>query len=278
MIDHIIKHIMLAIPRDILVVGFTEIDAKRNPRVRIDQIITLEDKIRSQIIDNILIDDLNIYTGTETVVRLDKCSIMLINPDELITTRREFIVDVPFEFTNYKKITRAVSLVTGLQLNSSGSLSSYQYSEPSPLIAAANNLFNANTRAPIAVSATLRVIGNNMIHAVGDIMSYISNGALSVVIENENNLQNFDQRMMLTIANIAILATKAYIYNKLIVYIDQGALYKGHELGVIKDKISEYSDAYTMYQEAIKKTPKLHIFNNREVYKNYIRSYLGSNI
>jgi len=66
------------------------------------------------------------------------------------------------------------------------------------------------------------------------------------------------------IAKAFILATKADIYNELIIDLDEGALYYGHDIGSIKSKIEEYADTRELYDTYMDETVARVLFMNSD--------------
>jgi len=115
----------------------------------------------------------------------------------------------------------------------------------------ASNVCNRIIKVPLTLTgnkkgqvfSNLDLIATNTI-LVNDNVYSISSGYIEVVLENNKNLSNIKRGNQLDFSEMVILATKSYIYNKLIIDLDKGSLYYGHDLNKVSDIISSYETAY----------------------------------
>ena len=66
------------------------------------------------------------------------------------------------------------------------------------------------------------------------------------------NLNNISPRSWEAFAKLCVLAVKAFIYNELLIEIDQAYLQGGQELGAFKNYVDGLSDANDMYLTHLK--------------------------
>lgn len=99
---------------------------------------------------------------------------------------------------------------------------------------------------------------------------------LRCTIENDPNLGNYSQKAMFDISELVILATKGYIYNKLMLGTTITANTGGNVDGRIREIIDSYSDAWELYREFLKmKFKKITLLDNKEWHQRLIRLGLG---
>ena len=74
---------------------------------------------------------------------------------------------------------------------------------------------------------------------------------MSCRIAYDQEFTNINTSAMDTFANLCVAATKAYIYNKLIIPLGKGYVQGGYEIGEFKMIVGSYSDAITRYNELL---------------------------
>ena len=90
--------------------------------------------------------------------------------------------------------------------------------------------------------------GNNFIKIYGNYPnSYIGGLTLECTLEYNTEFDNADTNVIYHLRELALCAVKAYIYNNLIVKIDQGEVSAGMELGIFKEIVQSYSTANDDY-------------------------------
>jgi hypothetical protein len=112
---------------------------------------------------------------------------------------------------------------------------------------AAQKISDSYGSMPIMSSARAELVGHNSV-VVRDQSKTIGYYSLKCVVGNEGNLNNINIRAWSHFATLCELAVKSYIYNTLLIAIDQTYLEGGQELGAVKGIIESYSDAENMYQ------------------------------
>jgi len=74
---------------------------------------------------------------------------------------------------------------------------------------------------------------------------------LTCRLDYDEEFTNLNQQALPVLRKLAVAAVKAYIYNLLIIRIDQGELESGQQLGIIKELVSSYSDQNDVYSELL---------------------------
>jgi hypothetical protein len=111
---------------------------------------------------------------------------------------------------------------------------------------------------------------------VRDVVAKTPHSWLVCLVANSGEMENIQPAYYGIVAELSVLACKAFIYTKLRVGIDQGQLMAGQDLGVIKEVVSEYADANQTYRELLKeKGGKLMFMNDRKRHARDLRSRVG---
>ena len=230
---------------------------------------TIDNAIDTLVFKPIVLLDLNIVGGIETVIDISKCDIQDYTN---------------LEYANYSVITVPYSLTNGRSILSPLSLT-FMPANSNMMGGSDNGLLNSaeamlNHMDPIStgyVTSNLELIGPNTI-LVRDNMFY-STGYLRVTIENEDNLRNLHPKSAIHIAKLTLEAVKGYIYNKMVIEIDKGYVYAGHELNKFSEIIEKYEDAWEKYDELLEEIiPKIMFINNDEAYSRFIRDQINPRI
>lgn len=228
-------------------------------------IYSLDERIRSSVINSRVIVDCNMIGGDPVIVYLSKCSVNEILPGE-------FIVQVPKVVTGGRSIVAPLSVVSNF-----GHVNTATFGYTSPLLSAANNMYNNLASDVPMQSSRLELIGDNVI-MIKDPSIYLYNAALKCVLEYSPNMSSLHPRFILAFSKLCVLACKAYIYNTCLIKMDQAFLYGGHELNSATSVIEGYADAEQMYQEYIQtEFRKILYMNSGTNMSSYIRSMFGNN-
>lgn len=253
------------IPPEVLQIAFIQNDPSLG-RVN-NQIVSLDERIKSAVIRRRVMTHCNLVGGQPVYIYLGSSSVSV---REILPA--EYVVTIPKTMTEGKSIVSVLSVVSNF-----GYVNTAAFGYVSPLITAANNMYNNLANETIMQSSRLELIGENTI-LIKDPSMYLFNTALRCVLENDENMSNLHPRFMLAFAKLCVLATKSYIYNTCKVKMDQAFLYGGHELSSVTDVIDGYSDAEQMYQEYLHvEFKKIMYMNAPSNMSRTIRSMFGNN-
>lgn len=149
------------------------------------------------------------------------------------------------------------------------------YNATNNLANAASNIFNSHSTMPIVSTARIELVGENMVE-VRDNNGYMPLMALTCLIANDPDLNNLQRRSYPIFAKACELAVKAYLYNHLLVDLDQAYLRQGQALDTIKSIIESYSDAEEQYQLFMtEKMQKIFMMNDENRFHKHIRSMVS---
>jgi len=273
-INYILNEIRQSIPYEILHAGFTIDDTPETININ-----SLDDKILRKLLRKRVFMDLNIIGGIEMLIPINN-----LNPS--FTEYGYTIYNIPNELTGNKEIISVLSLssMNILGLPGSVGLASGYYSTTTGSMAG-NSITNiarriGNSVAPetYITNAHTEIVGYNTILIYAN-FRLLYNYALRVLVENDNNLNNIQPRSFKNIALLSILAVKYYIYNKLIIPLNNGYLASGQELGIIKNIIENYEEANEQYNILLKEVIGAILFmNDTTRYNRFLNSMIAPDI
>ncbi len=258
----IMNEIHFNIPSDILNLAFTQNNNFRNP------VTSVDDEISTEVLRKRFMVDLNLSSQETVSIPLTSCQLLFHD-----TTKTAFYV--PKELTEGRSIVSVHNMLSGFHLHGDSQITNHKVTGATTLDVA-SNIMNSLDNVNIRQTSRIDLIGVNTVLIDEGMLQHLAVN-LTVVLENETNLNNINPRAFKTLAMGAIYVTKAYIYNSLVIQINKGMLYSGHELSIIKDIIEDYKDAEEAYQEWYNNVWKVTAFtNNNKTMDKYISSMLGS--
>lgn len=113
-------------------------------------------------------------------------------------------------------------------------------------------MYNSHTESGIRPTPNAEVLNGDIIRLHPGYMSHID-WVLSCRVAYDENLTNLNSSAVDIFSQLAVLATKRAIYQKLIISIDRAYIEGGAEIAVIKDIISQWSDLTPEYTELLKR-------------------------
>jgi hypothetical protein len=101
-------------------------------------------------------------------------------------------------------------------------------------------------------------------------------GFLRCLLAYDASMSQIQIGSILDFTELAVLGTKAYIYNAYKVPLDEGKVKGGFELGSFREIVESYSDAREQYNEYLRTIwRKVAYMNDRESYERLIRAQVG---
>lgn len=271
-VDKLIHEIKRAIPKQVLEVAFLKRQG-RNPR----HAGGLDWEIRQHVIRETILVDLSIL-GSETVnVPMNDSEIQFLENQDYRT-----VVKVPKTKTKGRPIVQVIAFnywynTVAADLNNGWQTSSYnvQNCGNSPTMNAAQQIMRAASPAPINGTSNVELIGENVV-VINDYMGRISQGSLTVLLGQDDELTNYNNKAIWQLAQLAIYATKAWIWANTIIDLDSGHLYGGAELSKIEGIIEGYSDAYENYQEWLETVMQaVNFMNDAAGHQSFLRGIIA---
>ncbi len=244
-IRHMLSKIHMQIPPEILELAFET----KGGRKSIDEVIT------EKIIEDQLIPDCSAIAGQWKEIVLDPKWVIQSSVDltNTLTTVPYAIYEVPDYAREYRRIVSVLELSLPFGTSSSmamvGSMSlDCQYSgvtAGSIGEQAINGVTGVqNFRLPDPL-----LIAYNKIKLTPMNLSLLSAFALVLRcrLEYDKEFTNLTPDAVIELSELAVAATKAYIYNQMSVKIDMGVMKSGQEIGKIREIIDSYADQIDRY-------------------------------
>jgi hypothetical protein len=234
---------------------------------------SIDHKLMRKVIKGRVLLDANIVGGIEMIIPIDDMELV---KGEIYYS----IYRVSPELTNEKEIVSVLSVIKqpGSLYGTNVSTALYQNTTGIYTNSASARMGSSYGSAGLVNNAHVELVAYNTILIYAHFGS-LFRFAVRCVVENNSNLSNISPRSYKKFAQLCILATKAYIYNKLIVHINSGYLQSGQELGVFKDIIESYADAHEQYHEYLHEVwSKVAFLNDTQRTYNYIGSLINPSI
>ena len=257
-IQKALDEIKFNIPKEILDLAFIDRGLRHH-----GTFVSLDHRIRSEVLEPRVIVDINLQGATTTHIPLQS-GFTREQTDPFI-----FVYAVPEELTQGREIVQVFSIhFTPM---------SYQ---AYPAVIGSNNsaISNANLevldaalkRPPIQTSY-LNIVGRNTIAVRYIHRPSFAFAFLKCRLSNDEGLTTIRAQAMRDFAEMCVLATKHYSYNKLDILIDQGQLMGGMNVGTFRERVSEYRDANDLYREALNKWQGISVLNDPESRRDHFR-------
>jgi len=273
-IQKAVDEVKFRIPRPILEKAFLDRLGSWRPNQR----SSLDDLIINNVIRPRVLVDCNLVGGSQVLISLN--GLPQEKPTEYMT-----VIHVPKERTEGKSINSVLNvgfvglayLASWAGMNSAGSLATYGSSENTALMTATAGMMTAFDKIPMVSTARCELVAENTI-LIRDSINLTPDMTLRCVLSNDKDMNNLQLRAYRQFANLVEYATKAYIYNQLIIHMDQGELQGGQTLGIFKDIIMGYSEAEQNYQDYHRNVwEQVAFMQDDTTYMRYMKLIVGGN-
>lgn len=267
------------IPWEILQEAFMarRYDPSRRERYRDNQLgVSVDSIIRKEVIESRVMVDISLCSGVETRIPLQNCPKEVLDPYNVVFR-------VPRELTGNRNITTVYSVDYGLAYGSgsgagpaggSGNALGVGYNS-SPLMEAGYGLFQAAMPLQSVSSAYVCLVGDNAV-LVNDAIAIPGNLILRCLLSHEPNLANLKPAYFNHFTELVILATKAAVYNKLIINLDEGQIKAGSSIGRFRELVDGYADSNQMYKDYLKDNWRVaSTMNDVDKYRRILRMTVG---
>lgn len=265
-----IDEIKWRIPFELLQIAFKDDvqDWRRSP-------VSLDDKILTKIIRPRVLIDANLVGGQTIIVSLEGLTPKYIDTYTIV-------YEIPAEKVLYRTIMAVLSigyLPFSTAYNSMGAgMGSVNPNTMSDILSAAQRVGDSVSNIPPISNGSVELIGYNTI-LVRDQLRVTNAYQLRCVIGNDENLNNISPRSYHVFSRLCELAVKSYIYNKLIVGIDQAYLTGGQVLGEIKNLVDSYADAEENYRTHLDEVWRPTAFANDNMsYQRFIKLQISPGV
>jgi len=257
------------IPREIIQEAFMprKYDPARRERYRDNQLgLNVDSIIRREVLEARVGVDVNLCSGVETTIRLTGIPMDIIDPWNIIYR-------IPQSMTGGRQITAVYSVTFG-EGNVIGS-NRMMMKGGSPLLEAAAGIYMSQAPIPAVHSPYVTLVGDNTV-LINDAQALPGILYLRCMLTHEPNFNNIKPAYYRKFAELAILAAKAYIYNRLIIQLDEGEIKAGISIGRFREIVDSYADANQMYKEFLHDKWRVSsVCNDTEKYRRILRFTVG---
>lgn len=259
------------IPRDILTQAFMpkRYDPARAQRYY-DNVSpgNIDHLIKKQVVDGRVAIDVNLISGTELYLPLAFAHREFIDPWNIIYR-------FDYKETGGRSITAAhevlYGLTQGVQIGTYGAFDT----RASQFLHVGRDILNAAGGTTPVGTAYVQLVGPNTI-LVNDINQVVGPGVLRCQLSNEPNFNNIKPHYYHAFGELIVLATKGFVYNTLVIDLDEGMLRAGQQLGRFREEVDKLADANQMYYEYLTtKWQKISNMNDVERYRKILKISLG---
>lgn len=268
MINPILKavgDVKYKIPRQILDVVFAE----RRFSLNGGKPITIDDQIFAKVVRPRVLVDCDLVGGTEAMVSLDGL-------DFELTDRMQSVFHIPKEKTQGRSINSVLSIsyITPTMANVLNQEGMFQPCSVTATGIAGRAAMNAMLPMVVPSSSRVQLISENTV-LVYDNVTSLGIGYIRCILANDEQLSHLQIRSIPFFGRLVELAVKSFIYNEMIVTMDQGRVQGGFEIGAFRSQIEKYEDAETMYTEYLQGTwSRVAFMNDTMSHERYIRSHI----
>lgn len=230
----------------------------------INNVLSLEEKVRTQIIISKVLKDVKLLSGIRKNIPLYKCRV------KQMTDTFDYVIEVPSKLLGGREIVSVSSVsLPGPSVTHGDS--------GGGLIGGATRLLDAHAAIPIIEVTRLDMIGKNIILAtVEGNSTHILSGYLECSVTSGENMSHIHARSYRDFARLCLRGAQSRIYTKLYSKLDEGYIKGGHNISRIKDIVDSFSDAEEQYSELLNNWEKVERLSNRKFNNDFIALQLGS--
>lgn len=273
-VTYAVSKVKQSIPRQLLDEAFKpqRYDPIRSVR-SYDNVLTqsIDDLIRTKVIDAMVAPDLENFAGTEDTIPLHLAERIPYDP-----------WNVCFRFKERDLGGRTINKVHEVTYGSAlgfgvGNFGEHHYGTTRNALAEVGRDINrATVGTPSTGTAYVELIGPNTI-LINDINIVTGFTYLRCTLSYDKYFNEIKPAYRFDFAKFVVLATKAYIYNQLVFEVDEGVIRSGKVIETFKQTLDKYEDSLEMYHTELETTmAKIAIMNDTEQYRKVMKLALGS--
>lgn len=241
-VDYMLKQIKLLIPNEILIETFLNVGSEE------DKLRSLDGLLKEKIIIDIVLRECNLYTGKPKKIPLLASWAQNMDNDniDIYYSNTYSAYKIPPQAREFKDIIYVIDIAYPLGY---GITDPYIGNGYHSVISKTNELFestfNAGSPTPIPIlkEHNLVILEPPQPHHIDWI--------LICLLGFDSSFTNIKPIMVKKLGKLAVLATKMYVYNKLIIQQDAFKTHLGYEIGSFKSIVESYSDAEEKFEEAL---------------------------
>jgi len=228
---------------------------------------TIEQCIKEEVIYKIVLPDLNLENGVYSFIPLNNAQVIQSDYDAQIYY-------IPKEVTGGRAILTAITVGTASPYMEQGFAANCGNSMINRKI---HQLVSSISDLQVTTNSRVELIAENTVLVRDNPQLYMGAAYLVCILEMDDQLSNIRPRSIPFFTQLITLAIKGYMYTELIINVDKGRIYAGADLGIYREILMEYRDAWTTYYDLLReKAGKILYMNNGENMNRHLRFCLGS--
>lgn len=206
--------------------------------------LNMDAVIRDKVIDSRVRMDCNLAGGTQLDIPLRS-----IQPEQVPLPSGtpyswSLIYRIPMALTQNRVITRVLWIANTVSpISGTYTYASYN---GSALTNAAMGVMQSQAPIPSSSTARIDIINTNTV-MISDTNQWPYDCSMRCFVEYDEEMSQLPVGAYRFFSKLCLYAIKAYIYNTLIIQVNQGELYLGQELGKYKEILDSYADANELY-------------------------------
>jgi hypothetical protein len=224
------------------------------------QYYSIDQAIHEEIIVNKVLPECNLFAGNTKYIFLEEGFRLVTRAPQpgynvyMADIMSKLIYKIPASVREYKSIVNVVKIGTPQMFGlwAGGLVSVNNCNNYASLQNMACNVLNSKTGKEVPMPM-VKLIGADMIEL--SFMAYpyqtVYNYIVEVRLEYDTNLMNINNQAIIPLAELVECALKCYIYTRLSIRLDKGAIEGGYEIGKIKEIIDEYKSSFEEYKDKL---------------------------
>lgn len=214
-------------------------------------ISTIEGDMEKYILHEIITPRANVEAGKIKECVLTQSMVVPTSyreSDMLYRTSINTLYEIPPEEREFRDISKVICVkyktISGVDTPFNA------INNSSSLVKQARAMLGAQTFDDAWVPPNAELVGNNMVRLAAPIVNHV-NWIVQFMLNYPDTYENIERSSWEPFADLMVYATQMFIYNNLVIDIDQAAMRSGIQIGSIKDLIYEYKDAEEKFREAM---------------------------
>ncbi len=242
-VPYAIQNVIFSIPKEILEKAFLNYN-------QYGQVNTIENMISVEVIQARVMPDCNILGGKmKSIILKDTYYEPLLHHQEESQFTDDGIYRIPSHARDNVDIVAVISTSFTNKCHDLTGVNGIPQGGNTALIQA-HEITDSHTLSSVPNMPLPKVINGNLIQ----LSTPLARGAmlnLNCRLAYDINMTNLPKSAVMPFSELVILATKAHIFNKLVIAINHMEVTRGKEIGVVKDIIDDYRDANEQYKEKL---------------------------
>jgi hypothetical protein len=238
--------------------------------------LNMDALIRDKVIDARCRVDCNLTGGTMLDIPLRNIRPMQVPLPSGTPYSWSLIYEIPMSLTQNRVITRVMWIANTISpISGTYTYASYN---GSALTNAAMGVMQSQAPIPTSSTARVDIINTNTI-MISDTNQWPYDCTMRVYVEYDNEMSQLPSGSYRFFSKLCLYAIKAYIYNTLIINVNQGELFLGQELGKYKEILDTYADANDLYDAYLEDTMReVLAYSDPNTARDFARLPIGAGV